>query len=483
MANNNLQLAGTPKRANWLRTGIWFIGLSAGSLVLLQMAPRTMMPLDDPTLPISAALFAVVLLIALGRARARSMDARKTFVVLGLVAWWFLMVSEQIFAHETGTVAASTGGFPAAAFQEAGSWGIVFLVVTFISILNPLPLSKFFSGPYKWMSLFALLALASVPLSPSPKFSLVWAFKLGEVVWLLVAFANSMEGPADLVSLLYSLMAGFFVVTLFRVTRPFIEPGPAFVGGRLNAYASPTGLAGLAGILLLLAMTLYAVRRRGWLVGMSIYALFVMIVSGGKAGIAAGVISAVFFFLLQKKLRYAWGMLVGVLVVGALLVATTPLANYAHDYNQSGGAETLSGRTGLWTLIWPAILQKPIFGHGYAASRYLVFDVNVPWDPGQTHNSFMESLYNNGVLGFLLILIMNFLIIRNLRHAIKGRFERESYYLAVGAFAIYLDIFISGMFVVNFGGVAASSFMMFLALVVISTKLAQYPRIEPVLES
>jgi O-antigen ligase len=245
------------------------------------------------------------------------------------------------------------------------------------------------------------------------------------------------------------------------------------VGGRLNEHASPTGLAALAGILLLLAMTLYAVRRRGWLVGMSIYGVFVMIMSGGKAGIAAGVISAIFFFLLQKKLRYAWGMLMGVLVIGALLLVSTPLAKYFQDYNQSGGAATLSGRIGLWEVVWPAVLEKPIFGHGYAASRYLVLDVDLPWDPGHTHNSFLEPLYNNGIIGFMLIVVMNFIIIRNLRHAVKGHFGRESYFLAVGAFAIYLDMIINGLFVVNFGGLPTSSFMMFLALVVVSTKLAQ----------
>jgi O-antigen ligase len=483
MASNNLQLAETSKRANWLRMGIWFIAFAAGSLVLLQVVPRNVMPLDDPTLPISVALFALVLLITLARARVLSMDSRRTFVALGLVAWWFLMVSEMTFAHDTGTVAAATGGFPAAAFQEAASWGMVFAVVVFISILNPLRLSSFFSGPYKWITLFVLLALASVPLSPSPKYSLAWAFKLAVVVWLLVAFANSMEELGDLVCLLYSLMAGFFVITLLRAARPFFEPGPAFMGGRLNGYASPTGLSALAGILLLLAMTLYALHRRAWLVGVCIYAVVVMMVSGGKAGIAGGIISAVFFFLLQKKLRYAWGMLVALFVIGGLLLVTTPLAKSLQEYNQSGEAATLTGRTDLWTVVWPAILEKPVFGHGYVASRFLGLDVNLFWDPGHTHNSFLESLYNNGVFGFLLIVIMNFLIIQNLGRVIKRRTDRESYYLAVGAFAIYLDMFINGLFKVTFGGSPDSSFMMFLALIMISIKLAQHPGTEPLVES
>jgi O-antigen ligase len=483
MASNNLRLAGNSKRANWVRTGIWFFAFAAGSLVLLQMAPRNMLPLDDLTLPISVALFAVVLLIALARARALSLDSRKTFVALGLVAWWYLMVSEMTFAHDTGTVAAATGGFPVAAFQEAVSWGIVFAVVVFISALRPQRFSSLFSGPYKWMTLFVLLALASVPLSPSPTYSLAWGFKLAVVVWLLVAFANSMEQLGDLVCLLYSLMAGFFVITLLRAARPFFEPGPVFMNGRLNGYASPTGLSALAGILLLLAMTLYALRRRAWLIGVCIYAVCVMIVSGGKAGIAGGIISAVFFFLLQRKLRYAWGMLLALFVIGGVLLVTTPLAKSLQQYNQSGQAATLTGRTDLWTVVWPAILEKPIFGHGYVASRFLALDVNVIWDPGHTHNSFLESLYNNGIFGFLLILVMNFFIIRNLSHVIKRRSDRESYYLAVGAFAIYLNIFINGMFKVTFGGSPDSSFMMFLALVMISIKLAQDPEPAPLVES
>jgi O-antigen ligase len=203
--------------------------------------------------------------------------------------------------------------------------------------------------------------------------------------------------------------------------------------------------------------------------------MLVMLLAGGKTGIVAGVFSALLFFVLQKRIRYAIGSLVVFLVIGAVLLATTPLAKYLEDYGRSGEASTITGRTDLWTAIWPAILERPIVGHGYVASRFLTFDLgeDLGWEPPHTHNSFLEPLYNNGIPGLLLVLIMNFIIARNLLLVIRHPASRQAYFLGVGGFAIYVSLFINGMLKVTFGGSPDICFTMFLALVVISIKLRE----------
>ena len=189
-----------------------------------------------------------------------------------------------------------------------------------------------FSGTYKWVTLFTLLAVASVPLSPSPSYSLAWAFKLVLTVFLLQACASSMEGNEDLVSFLYTFLAGIFVIIVLRLILAASAPEPFFRGGRLNDYASPTGLSTLAGVLCLLSLTLFAIRKRGWLLFPIAFGMLVILLSGGKTGMVAGVFAAMLFFVLQKQVRYALGLLVVFLVIGGVLLATTPLGKYFQDY-------------------------------------------------------------------------------------------------------------------------------------------------------
>jgi O-antigen ligase len=475
MVTSNFPISTPSKTQSRVRAGLWLAALAASFVVFAQLATGSELLWNDSTLLIAAAVLSVALLIVLSRARAQGIDARKAFLMSAVTLLWFVLICEQVFVHHVNsTASASAGRFGIEAFQEVAAWVLAALVLLFMTITRPRYLRQMFSGAYKWISFFALLALASVPLSPSASYSLAWTFKLILIVLLLQACASSMEGTDDIVSFLYAFLAGFFTLVLLRLVGTFTGSEPIFEGGRLGGVASPTGLSTLAGVLLLLAMTLFAVRRHGWLLITAAFGLFVMLLGGGKAGIAAGVISAMLFLVLQKRVRHALGLLVIVLVVGATLLATTPLSKYLEDYDRSGQASKLTGRTDLWTAVWPEILQKPVAGHGYVASRFLSFDVIVNgWEPSHTHNSFIEPLYNNGILGLLLVLIMNFIIVRNLLRAVKYPVDKNFFFLAVGGFAIYISLLISGMFKVTFGGAPDSCFMMFLALFVVSVKLQQ----------
>jgi len=485
MPSADLQLSMASNRGTWIRAGLWVVGLAALFLVFAQLATGSDLLWNDSTLLVAAAILSVALFVVLSRARAQGIDARKTFLMSVMTLLWFVLISEQVFVHHFNSAAsASKGSFGVEAFQQGAAWVLAGFVLLLVSFSRTQYLRAMFSGPYKWVSFFALLAVASVPLSPSPKYSLAWAFKLVLTVLLLRACGSSMERSEDVISFLYTFLAGFSAVVLLRLAETFAGPESIFQGGRLNEIASPTGLSTIAGILLLLAMTLFAVRRRGWLLFLAGFGILVTILAGGKTGIVAGVFSTILFFVLQKRVRYALGLLVIFLSIGAVLLATTPLAKYFEDYNRSGNASTITGRTDLWTAVWPAIREKPIVGHGYVASRFLSFDLDkdLGWEPPHTHNSFLEPLYNNGFPGLLLVLIMNFIIIRNLLRVIRHPASREAYFLGVGGFAIYVCLFINGMLKVTFGGSPDICFTMFLALLVVSVKLLEMSQSEPLTE-
>jgi len=90
------------------------------------------------------------------------------------------------------------------------------------------------------------------------------------------------------------------------------------------------------------------------------------------------------------------------------------------------------------------------------------------------HNGFLEALYNNGLIGLVLIVMVHVVIVRNLwktlrSNAVSPRAQR----LAVGSTAVYTNLLINGMFNATFSGRAGAPFMMLLALVIISARLVQ----------
>jgi O-antigen ligase len=225
-------------------------------------------------------------------------------------------------------------------------------------------------------------------------------------------------------------------------------------------------------MLVLLALILNSVQKRSWLVGLGILGTTVMIMAGGKAGIAAGIASVTLFFVLQKRVAASFGWLLGVLVLGGTIIAATPLATYFTTYQAQGQLSTITGRTGLWKALWPEIMQHPIVGHGYLASRFLSEEVEGAFaSAGHTHNGFIEALYNNGLVGLVILVGIHFVIVKNLRRALKAPPDRNAHLLAVGSSAIYVNLLLNGLFNATFGGRASTPFMLLLGLVVVSEAL------------
>jgi O-antigen ligase len=155
-----------------------------------------------------------------------------------------------------------------------------------------------------------------------------------------------------------------------------------------------------------------------------------------------------------------------------LALKFTSLSAYAAGYLQLEQLSSFTGRTDLWTFVMPFILQNPILGHGFIASRFVaVIHPDTPFGSSHMHNSFLETLYNNGLVGLGLVLMINFVIVRNLWRTVRDSVSPELRYLAVGALAAYINLLINAMCNATFGGRPDANYLMLIAMVVISTQL------------
>lgn len=383
-----------------------------------------------------------------------------------LVIWTFLMISEAIFVHNRTTASAEKGNVDPSAIFQAASWILSLGALTFISCFRPAYLRRLFVGPLKWASIFAIVVVISCPLSTKPMYSAALAFKLCVIVLVLSAIGEAIEDEAGIFKLFAALFSGILITVAMQSIGPFLQPGPAFVNGRLGAML---GLSGTCGVLLLLSLLFLWLRKNPWFLLCALYSVVVMMLAGTKGGIVASFVSLMMFFLLLKRPAQAIAVSVAFGIIFILCLIFTPLGSTLEKYSESGNATTLTGRTNLWSATWPELEAHPILGKGYRDSRFLSQDVPGAFaEAGNMHNSFLEVLYNNGLAGLIPIVAMNVFIVVNLRRVLTRPPTLQLRYYAAAAFALYIHLFVWGIISVTFGGAPDNRFMTFFAVLVIS---------------
>jgi exopolysaccharide production protein ExoQ len=396
--------------------------------------------------------------------------------------WGLILISECVFFREGDQYAgvdAYNGKFPTAVYGEVLSWIFYLVAVLICSARVRGYFGKLFAGEYKWITLFAILCVTTSLYSPRPSFGLVWAFKLGLTVLILVLCAAQIRELRDTVSFLRFCTFGFLVIILEPVIISIVRGELFDDEGRMSTVVSPNALSPNAGALLLLAITLYARRKdegmRKSAVVIGILAAVIMILAGSKTGILAAIFAGGLYFLVCRKFGKAMGFISATAVLIVVMALTTPLGDYFHLYQEREGVESFSGRTILWNAVMPAIKQKPILGHGYLASEFVSLQVNaVTWQAPHLHNGFIEALYNAGAVGFLIVLAINLVIPMNLYRVLRrAPASSRVYQLAAGCLALYAFLLINGFFNSSFGGKPSAPCMLMLALVVASQKLLE----------
>jgi exopolysaccharide production protein ExoQ len=463
------------------------IGMLGGTAVLAALGfallPNALLSSGAIFIVAVVTLFVLLLCWGLGSGIAGLAHAELLVYRITLVIWWFLLACEVIFDHTGDADNTYRGQFAIEAYGEGIVWVLAFTVLLVLLLRRPSFLAQLGTGSYKWAWLFTGVCLLSIAWSPGQLYAGAWGFKLLLVVFLLRMCTSTIRDLDGITSFLKVSFWAFAVLTIVPVVIAFSDPATAFdgVGGRLNA--NPDELSATAGSLLLLALTLHAIEKRKiYLLG-SILATVIMFLALGKAGIGAGVMGALFFFLLQKKVVRSLGLLSGVAAVGLLIVSVTPLGNHLRGYQ---GAATLTGRTLIWTAGIDAVKQKPILGHGYLASYFFYKNENiedyVALQGMHLHNGFLDVAYNNGLLGLALLVSIHWVILRNLFGTLRSLTTLRSreptnkraataHLLTIGLLATYINLFVAGLFNSSYGGRTMSPYMLFLALFMIACQL------------
>jgi hypothetical protein len=398
------------------------------------------------------------------------------------VIWWVMLIGECIFFREgdlNSNANAYAGNFPTAAYGEAIAWILCLLAVLVCAARVRGFFRQIFIGDFKWNTLFALVCIVSCAYTPRFSLGAVWGFKIGLVVLLLWACSTRIHDLKDTVSFLRFGIWAYAIIVLQQVIVAAMRGEMFDEEGRMSTIVSPNALSPEAAIMLLMAMMLFSKRKDEGMnrsaILLGLVGLAVMILAGSKTGVLACVFAGTIFYILRGRLGTAFTYIAGTAALAAVLVLTTPLGDYMHLYQERAGTESFSGRTILWKAVIPEVEHKPIQGHGYMASEFVMFQVNaVGWAAPHLHNGFLEALYNTGLLGFIPMMMMIFVIPKNLIRVLRRTPKDEYLYrVAAGSFALYAFLLINGFFNSSFGGKCTPPFMLLMGLVVVSQKLLQ----------
>ena len=463
----------SPRRA-WLLPAL----ASCATAGLLLALPAGLLSWQAVVVVIGLTAVLVSLWFVLSASRERATWPERTL----LLVWWVLLVSEEVFdpfvLPKFGVEAAENafaGRFTVAAYGELALW-ILAGVISLLCVWRRWDyLRGLWSKPYRWVVLFGLLCLGSAFYTPKPLFALAWAFKLLVVILVVKASASFLQSSERISSFFRATLWGFLVLSVAPLAVALINP-TYNEDGRL-ANIAPDGLSATAGTLLLLSLMLYGVTRKRWFLVMAVVGVAVMFFAGGKTAIVAGILCGLLYFVLQGRVSSAVTLTAAVAVVGAFILAFTPLGSHLSWYFSSGQLGTISGRADLWRTVMPAVWQHPFIGHGYLASRFIALQIeNVPFGAPHMHNGFLEVMYNQGLIGLVLIVTIHLVIVRNLFRAFRLHNTANGMHLiAIGSIVLYLNLLINGLFNASFGGRAVAPFMLLLALVVISDRLVKIP--------
>ncbi|MGD9851818.1 MAG: O-antigen ligase family protein [Nitrospirales bacterium] len=443
------------------------VGAASGALILVPWISdfdglRTLF-----TLTIIGGIFGVFVL-------HRMKSTNEILLYWGASLWGLLILAEGILVRSGTAITAAEGEFQHAAAGEAVVWLTCFCFMVGLSLWSPGILRNLFASGYRWISVFGILALLSVLYSTAPTYSFLWVFKLILVILVLNIWVSGIENLHDFTRAVFVMHHVFLILSLLPFVQILEGPELLFAGYRLGGVFSPTGVSATAGTLTLLALMLMKLNGRyqtEFKISVCM-GLMIMLMGMGKTSIVACLVAGMGFFFVLGNVKAS----VGFILIMAMLVlvgvsADLPMVGYVQKYQSSEMGATLSGRSELWTQSLPVIMDKFFLGHGYVTSKFASLNVeDLSWDAGQLHNAFLEVLYNNGFVGFVVLVMLNGILIKNFLRSSPTILHKDMPILRSGLLSLYCFIFINGLFNSSFGGRPHSQFVLFLTIVMLSQK-------------
>jgi len=129
--------------------------------------------------------------------------------------------------------------------------------------------------------------------------------------------------------------------------------------------------------------------------------------SAGALVVLAALAPLLAFFVFPRRVQVQTAVLLGLGITTAILVAMLALHDWRELFQLVGRDMTLTGRVGVWDVIWAMIQDRFWLGYGYGAfwigtTAEGVME-HLGWNPGHSHDGWLELWLNLGLIGVCLV--------------------------------------------------------------------------------
>lgn len=203
------------------------------------------------------------------------------------------------------------------------------------------------------------------------------------------------------------------------------------------------------------------------------------------AGVALALTLLVTMFKRAGKLWTMRALLVALslgVVVVYFMASDTGLAAHLRFYeaNEYQEVSDLTGRVPLWSAMIEQGLKRPFLGHGYMSTFAYTFNNERGWQAGQAHNAFIQTFFDLGLAGLILVVLLFTSVWSRVGRQVLGlpatdQRWRLSVELLAGLAVVTVNSFTEDIF----GGIFESRTMLFLLVVFAIFQNARVAEPEP----
>jgi O-antigen ligase len=272
--------------------------------------------------------------------------------------------------------------------------------------------------PIRWI--VALLALSLISVQWTGAQSLVAALAYWMGMAADVAIVLQLLRHSEAVSCTQGIMKGMVWGAVVLSLVAWCAPATPDLRLGNDAFLHPNTLGLEIGIATLIAQYLaHRGARWKWL-GIALAITLLRTLS--KTAIIAFVIAECWYLMQNKQMTRKIKMRIG---AAALLVVACfwgLLSSYIDVYNNTGSgnqAETLTGRTVLWTVAFSIGMEKPWFGHGLYSFKALIPAFGT-FEPVHAHNELLQQFFEFGITGVVIAVGVYWSFYRQARRAMAS---------------------------------------------------------------
>jgi exopolysaccharide production protein ExoQ len=286
--------------------------------------------------------------------------------------------------------------------------------------------------PIRWM--FALLALSVASALWTGAQSIVvalvyWASMAADIAIVLLLLRHG-----DVERYTEAILKGVVWGATALAIIAWCSPATADLRLGNDTFLHPNTLGLEIGIATLIAQYLVPLGPRWKWLGVALAITLLRTLS--KTAIIAFVIAECWYLMQNNQMSRKAKVY---LVAGALVVVVSfwgLLSSYVDIYNNTGSgdqAETLTGRTLLWTVAFSMGLEKPWLGHGLYSFKALIPMLGT-FEAVHAHNDLLQQFFEFGVAGVVILLGVYWSFYRLTRRVLAS--EMRNLALALLLFAL-----------------------------------------------